>query len=308
MITDKDLSKSLKELNQDIIWREDRQDAIRYKLIHNLRQEKRPQKSQTRRKFIPLLSIVLTITLLTIIVMSEFSSPDQTTLSSGNQDTHLIAGEKNTQNDLLTQSNIMRVIKEQLTSDLALVLPKEIDLPEGKYLTALTFSDKSSYEVIFYQHDKPIGVNSEQLSSPDNPAEVLARIHVKKYDTVEQANHEISYEKFTKQSGKPIKLRRTLMGYQVTQADSVETHWNIGRWALTTHASVENTDRSVSLAKEVTVFLEDNLLPIPQKNGYVYLDADHKSNQITWQKDTIVYTIDRVTDPFQALEMAVDFD
>lgn len=216
--------------------------------------------------------------------------------------------ESNSEEHLLTQAEIMEAIKGQMTSDLSLKLPTEIKLPEGKHLTAITSSTVNSYEVIFYQHDEPIPINNKLLFSEDNPAEIVARIDVKKYDTQEEADHAVAYEAFDESMGKSIKLSEGLTGYQDTDGESVWTNWNVGRWALTILASSENSDRGVSLAKEVVAYLDEYMLPAPRKNGYARLNANHETNKIIWEKETIVYTIDQINDPLQALEITVNFE
>lgn len=216
--------------------------------------------------------------------------------------------ENNTQDRLLTQAEIMAAIKGQMTSDLSFKLPKEITLPEGKHLTAVTSSDASSYQVIYYQHDEPIPINNKLLFSDDNPAEVVARIHVKKYETQKEADDAVAYEKFDENMGESIKLSEGLTGYQDAGAGSVWISWNVGRWALTTQAHADDNERGVALAKEVIAYLDEYLLPAPRQNGYAHLDAAHEDNRIIWEKETTVYTIDQVSDPLKALEIAVNFE
>lgn len=216
--------------------------------------------------------------------------------------------ESDSQDDLLTQAQIMEVIKGQMNSDLTYRLPTEINLPEGKHLTAVTSSNPNSYEVIFYQHNEPIPINNKLLFSEDNPAEVVARVEAKRYETQEEADQAITYQNFDESMGKPIKLREGLTGYQNTDDESVSINWNVGRWALTIHENAGNNDRSESLAKEVITYLDEYMLPAPQQHGYAYLEANQGNSRIIWEKETIVYTIDQINDPLQALEIAVKFE
>src|SRR5699024_1278670 len=131
---------------------------------------------------------------------------------------------------------------------------------------------------------------------------------VKKYDTQKEADHAVAYKAFDESMGKSIKLSEGLTGYQEADDESVWTNWNVGRWALTTHASSENSDRGVSLAKEVIAYLDEYMLPAPRQHGYAHLDANHESSRIIWEKETTVYTIDQINDPLQALEITVNFE
>lgn len=216
--------------------------------------------------------------------------------------------ENNSQEHILTQTEIMEVIKGQMTSDLPFKLPTEITLPEGKHLTAVTSSNATSYEVIYYQHDEPIPINNKLLFSEDNPAEVVARIGVKRYDTQKEADHAVAYEAFDESMGDSIRLSEGLTGYQEADDESVWTHWNVGRWALTIHASSDNSEHGLSLAKEVIAYLDEYMLPAPRQHGYAHLDANHENSRIVWETETTVYTIDQINDPLQALKIAVNFE
>ena len=216
--------------------------------------------------------------------------------------------ESDSQDATLTQAQIMEVIKGQMSSDLTYRLPTEINLPEGKHLTAVTSSNPDRYEVIFYQHDEPIPINNKLLFSEDNPAEVVARVEGKKYETQEEADQAIAYQDFDESTGNPIKLREGLTGYQNTDDETVLINWNVGRWALTIHENSGNHDRGESLAKEVITYLDEYMLPAPRQHGYAHLAADRKTSRIIWEKETTVYTIDQINDPLQALEIAVKFE
>lgn len=357
---DQDLEKSLKKLDKDIIWNEDRQQRIRDKLIDNMSQNKITRMSRKRRKILPVFSVAVVIAIVVVIFLSEVNptnmtshdpTDQQTSASKKNEPTEVITDndseqnsdghdsdnqkvenadnndsvtppEKETTNDkpadsndtaednsqerLLTQTEIMESIKGQMTSDLPLKLPTEIALSEGKRLTAVTSADTNSYEVIFYQHDEPIPINNKLLFSEENPAEVVARINVKQYNTQKEADEVVAYEAFDEKAGKSIKLSEGLTGYQNAGAGSVWTGWNVGRWALTTHAN--SGDRSVSLAKEVIAYLDEYMLPAPRQHGYAHLDAEHGTSRIVWENETTVYTIDQINDPLQALEIAVHFE
>lgn len=206
----------------------------------------------------------------------------------------------------LTQAEIMEAIKGQMVSDLPLKLPSKITLPEGKRLTAITAADATSYEVIFYQHDEPIPINNQLLFSDENPADVVARIQVKKYDTQKEADDVVAYEAFDEHVGSSIKLTDGLTGYQEGGTGTVWTSWNVGRWALTTQA--HSSEQGKALAKEAIAYLEKYMLPAPKQHGYAHLNAENGMSQIIWEKETTVYTIDQITDPLLALEIAVNFE
>src|SRR5699024_129381 len=142
--------------------------------------------------------------------------------------------EDNSEDRLLTQEEIMTAIKGQMNSDLPLQLPTEITLPEGKHLTAVTNSQSDAYEVIFYQHDEPIPINNQLLLGADNPAEVVACIHVEEYATQAEADNAVGFITFDDSMGQPVSLNEELTAFQDSGAGSTYTSWNVGRWAITT--------------------------------------------------------------------------
>lgn len=338
---DDDLDQTLKKLDQDIIWPKQRQQHIRNRLINDMRQNKATRMSRINSRILPVFSVMFVIAIVTVIILSGIETENITLNNSGNQQISGSKGDKPTQNtpinddepniieheeeldepskpndtsendaqdDVLTQVEIMEVIKGQMSSDLTFRLPTEINLPEGKHLTAVTSSNPDSYEVIFYQHDEPIPINNELLFSEENPAEVVARIEGKKYKTQEEADHAIAYREFDENTGKPIKLREGLTGYQHTDDESISINWNVGRWALTIDESSESNDHGELLAKDVITYLDKYMLPAPRQHGYAHLDADQGISRIIWQKETTVYTIDQINDPLQALEITVKFE
>lgn len=316
-----ELDHSLKKIDEDIVWHKNRQQHVRKQIIDDMNESKSSHIQKRRGKILPVFSVVFMIVIVTIIALSEIYTTDIATdepikeQTSGNQheqgsntDNSQLDATINSQDDFLTQTEIMEAIKGQMTSDLSLKLPIEIPLPEGKRLTATTSADANSYEVIFYQHDEPIPINNALLFSEDNPAEVVARVHVNRFNTHEEADDVIAHKTFNESMGEPIRLSEGVTGYQDAGTGSVWTSWNVGRWAVTTHASSHNSNDGISLAKEVIAYLNEYMLPAPKQNGYAHLDAQGNDNQIIWQKGPTVYTIDQINDPLQALEMTVNFE
>jgi len=216
--------------------------------------------------------------------------------------------EDTSEDRLLTQEEIMTAIKGQMTSDIPLKLPTEISLPEGKHLTAVTDSLPDAYEVVFFQHDEPIPINNQLLLDVDNPAEVVARVHVEEYLTEEEADDAIGFVTFDDSMGEAITLHEGLTVFQDSGAGSTYTSWNVGRWAITTRGQTNQDQASLDLAREVVEYLHIHLLPAPNQHGYARLDAHNNSNEIIWQQGKTVYTIEDVQDPIQALEITVHFE
>lgn len=203
----------------------------------------------------------------------------------------------------LTQEEIMEAIKEQIDTDLTIVLPDSIPLDKGEHLTAATTSSEDQYTVIFFASQTPIPINNDQLN--DGDARQIARLTVQQYDTQEQANEEIAYEDFEQNGGNEVDLGHDITGYQDAGAGSLWTGWNEGRWALAAHTQTDQAEAGEKLARNAVTFLEDHSLPIPEEHGFVHLDATGDDQQIIWQKEKVVYQLDQIADPIIGLEIAI---
>ncbi|MGE7933967.1 hypothetical protein [Viridibacillus arvi] len=210
-------------------------------------------------------------------------------------------------NNVLTEDEVLKAIKTQLKTDLSKILPSKLPLSKGKQLTATTKSSANYYEVVFMESDKPIAINNKALKNK-HKATVIARLNVKKYANLTKSSEQIAFEDYSKLGGQKVDLGYGITGYQDAGAGSVFTSWNEGRWALNTRSLTTKGEKGVKLAKEATKFLETNTLPFPKPNGLVHLDVERSGNRITWQKEKIVYTIDQVKDPIDALKIATSFE
>ncbi|MBK3493838.1 hypothetical protein JFL43_02975 [Viridibacillus sp. YIM B01967] len=210
-------------------------------------------------------------------------------------------------NHILTQDEVLKVIKTQLKTNLSKILPSQLPLEKGKHLTATTKSAANHYEVVFFKSNESISINNKLLKK-NKAVTVIARISVKKYDSLTEASEQVGFEDFSKLGGEAVDLGYGIKGYQDAGAGSIFTSWNEGRWALTARARTTDVKEGEKLAHEATEFLETHTLPIPKPNGLVHIDVEKLGNRIIWQKENIVYTIDQVKDPMVALEIATSFD
>ncbi|WP_144510175.1 hypothetical protein [Bacillus sp. FJAT-22090] len=203
-----------------------------------------------------------------------------------------------------TQAEVLDAINTDLKTDLPKLLPSEVPLEQGKYLTAKTKSYANSYEVIFYESDEQIALNHETIQD----GQIIARLSAQKYESVQEASEQIAFENFSELGGQPIDLGYGITGYQDAGAGSMWTSWNEGRWAIAAHTRTSEGERGIKLAKEATEFLETHTLPIPKPNGSAHIDVYQSDNRITWQKENIVYMIDKVKDPMNALKIATSIE
>lgn len=202
------------------------------------------------------------------------------------------------------QADTIASIRKQLKTDLPILLPNRLPIKIGKYLTATTTSGKNQFTVVFYETDKQLSINDPSLKKmpKDN---IVAKYKAIKYDSLNQANDQISFEDYSKVGGQRVNLGHHIRGYQDAGAGSLWTSWNEGRWALATHTRTANSKQGLDLAKQAVEFLEKNLLPIPKPNGSIRLDAMKSiENNVRWQNQTIVYSIEKVKNPIDVLKIA----
>ncbi|MGG0655275.1 hypothetical protein [Rummeliibacillus pycnus] len=202
------------------------------------------------------------------------------------------------------QTDVIASIKKQLKTKLPVSLPSQLPLKEGKHLTATTTVEKNKYTVVFYEMDKEVPVNDPSLKKASKKS-IIAKYTVVKYSSLEKANEKISFEDFSKAGGQKMNLGHNIIGYQDAGAGSLWTSWNEGRWSLATHTRTTKPELGLELAKQAVEFLETNSLPIPKPNGSIHLDAIKSTeNNVKWQNNNIVYSIEKVNDPMDALKMA----
>lgn len=203
------------------------------------------------------------------------------------------------------QTKIINAIKKELkTTGLPVQLPTVLPLKDGKYLTATTKVNKNNFLIVFYESDKKVKINDASLSKAPKKS-IIAKYKVVKYSSLKKANEVISYEDFSKVGGQKMNLGHQIIGYQDAGAGALWTSWNEGRWALATHTRTTKPDQGLELAKQAVEFLETNTLPIPKPNGSIHLDAIKSTeNNVRWQNKNIVFSIEKVKDPIDALKIA----
>ncbi|QPQ33957.1 hypothetical protein [Lysinibacillus sp. JNUCC-52] len=207
----------------------------------------------------------------------------------------------------VTQAEALKTIKEQLGTELAVVMPNNLPLTKGNFLTATTNGTDTQAEILFLESKEYIPVNDVKLKNA-SAATPIAKLTVKLFDSVDEANKQIAYEDYSKNGGQQVALGYNINGYQDAGAGSLWTGWNEGRWAIATHTRTDNPDAGVDLAKQAVEYLESHTLPIPHENGMVHLDVYESGNLIVWQDGKLVYTLDSIKDPMKALAIASAFN
>ncbi|GAB0169817.1 hypothetical protein LSPCS325_32540 [Lysinibacillus sp. CTST325] len=205
-----------------------------------------------------------------------------------------------------TQAGALKNIKDQLKTNLPIILPKGFPITNGTFLTATTKKEANQVEVLFFESKEVLPINDKKLKNSQT-AMIIARLVVKQYPNAKEANEQISYQNFSQNGGQKVDLGYNIKGYQDAGAGSLWTGWNEGRWALATHTRTDNPEAGVKLAKQAVQFLETHMLPIPKQNGFAHLDVYKSGNTIVWQDEKLVYTLDSIKEPLKALEIAAGF-
>ncbi|MGE7997692.1 hypothetical protein ACQKOF_03225 [Lysinibacillus sp. NPDC093190] len=205
-----------------------------------------------------------------------------------------------------TQAGALKNIKDQLKTNLPIILPKGLPITKGTFLTATAQAKANQVEVLFFESKEDLPINDRKLKNLQT-ATIIARLVVKQYPNAKEANEQISFENFSQNGGQKVDLGYNIKGYQDAGAGSLWTGWNEGRWALATHTRTDNPEAGVKLAKQTVQFLETHMLPIPKQNGFARLDVYKSGNLIVWQDEKLVYTLDSIKEPLKALEIAAAF-
>ncbi|MGE8002601.1 hypothetical protein [Lysinibacillus sp. NPDC093216] len=205
-----------------------------------------------------------------------------------------------------TQAGALKNIKDQLKTNLPIILPKGLPITKGTFLTATTKKEANQVEVQFFESKEVLPINDKKLNNSQT-AMIIARLVVKQYPNAKEANEQILYQNFSQNGGQKVDLGYNIKGYQDAGAGSLWTGWNVGRWALATHTRTDNPEAGVKLAKQAVQFLETHMLPIPKQNGFARLDVYKSGNTIVWQDEKLVYTLDSIKEPLKALEIAAGF-
>ncbi|MFJ6209454.1 hypothetical protein [Lysinibacillus sp. NPDC092081] len=205
-----------------------------------------------------------------------------------------------------TQAGALKNIKDQLKTNLPIILPKGLPITKGTFLTATTKAEANQVEVLFFESKEYLPINDRKLKNSQT-ATIIARLVVKQYQNPKEANEQISYQNFSQNGGQKVDLGYNFKGYQDAGVGSLWTGWNEGRWALATHTRTDNPEAGLKLAKQAVQFLEAHMLPIPKQNGFVRLDVYKSGNTIVWQDEKLVYTLDSIKEPLKALEIATAF-
>lgn len=203
-------------------------------------------------------------------------------------------------------SSVIAEVKQQLTTEVPVKLPENIETLMEDHVTAATQSDSGSYMVEFYETETAVPVNDPAI---EGYSDAFAVFTGTRFESAEEAEAQINYREYASDGLTNIDLGYGITGVHEGAAGSQYISWNEGRWALSIRGTTQQGDSLIEDAKTVVQFLEDHLLPAPQRVGAAQFDAtdDGEWHQfVTWQEDDIVYEITTTETYEKALEFAIE--
>lgn len=201
-------------------------------------------------------------------------------------------------------------IRAALNTKVPAVLPAGVPVEEGRYWTATTASQTASYRVNFYETAQPAKINS-QAAAKGTP---IATVEGTEYRDAAGAKDSISgYEQVDFSNyGTLVDLGHKIKAVGDAGLGHQYLIWNEGRWCLRIDSPIDPAFRNKKypdgeqLAKAVVAYLEDHMLPAPQKIGVISISIWNQNDgtNVEWQEDRTVYRV-ASKDPMTALKTAV---
>src|SRR5579875_3325097 len=106
--------------------------------------------------------------------------------SSGSE--HNSTGSLNEQTPLRTEQEVLKQLGGQLKTKVPFIIPKNVPLAEGKYLTATTTSEMWYYQIKLYETDQPAAINSQAAAN----GKLIASVEGTEYKDEENAQKAIN--------------------------------------------------------------------------------------------------------------------
>lgn len=210
-----------------------------------------------------------------------------------------------------TQKEVLNKIAALLNTKVPLMLPANVSVDKSKYLTATTISQTWYYKINFYESSKPADINSPAASKGN----LIATAEGTEYKNAASAKAAVSgYSQVdpSKYPGMEIDLGHNIKALGEGGLGHGYLTWNEGRWCIRvdspndkTHIN-KNYPDSKKLAVSVVEYLNNHMLPAPQKIGVISIDNWNNSHGTTiqWQYNQMVYRV-WSQDPMTALKIAV---
>lgn len=213
------------------------------------------------------------------------------------------------ENSSSAQQDVLSQIHAAFNTTVSLMLPTSVPVESGRYLTATTVSKATDYKVNFYETEQPAEINSEAASK----GTLLATAEGTEYkDAASAKENIIGYVQADTSNGESLDLGHNIEAAEDAGAGHAYLIWNEGRWCIKLDSPNDPTYKnkkypdSEQLAKNVVAYLDEHMLPAPQRIGVISIFNWNTSQQTTvqWQNNQTVYQISS-PDPMTALKVAV---
>ena len=205
-----------------------------------------------------------------------------------------------------TQKEVLNKIAAALKTKVPLMLPVNVSVNKGKYLTAITTSQTWYYKINFYESSKPTDINSP-AASKGNMIAVVEGTEYKNTASAKSAVSGYSQVDPSKYPDMKVDLGHNIKALGEGGLGHGYLTWNEGRWCIRVDSPNDksyinkNYPDSKKLAESVVEYLNKYMLPAPQK-------IDNWNNlhgtTIRWQYNQMVYQV-WSQDPMTALKVAV---
>ena len=214
-----------------------------------------------------------------------------------------------------TQQEALNNVKKSLGTSAPLLLPKNVPIDSGKFLTAVTSSGKSKYSVKLFQTSKPADINSKAASKGMLIA-ALTGTQMKDTGSAKESIADDGYMQVKASScgDDCIDLGNNIKAVPDCGCGHQAIVWSEGRWCIRIDSPTDKTMASKKypdskpLAISVAAYLNKNMLPAPQKIGIIKMSTWKSDSSscatVEWQNGKTVYQIDS-SSPMAALEIAV---
>lgn len=211
-----------------------------------------------------------------------------------------------------TQQKVLKQVHAALSTKIPLMLPKELPVDRNRYLTAVTKSLSKSYKAAFYETSRPAAPNTGDAAK-GTPIAMVEGMDGKSAD-----NSGSGFFDYEKVDPSAFKGENALdLGHSIKAVDDVGLGhqiltWNEGRWCFHVDSPSDTAYQSkkcpgrMQMAESVASYLENHMLPVPQKIGVADISVWQRSYGATvkWQYHQVVYQVVS-KDPLTALKVAV---
>lgn len=210
-----------------------------------------------------------------------------------------------------TQKDVLNKLSSVLNTSVTIMLPTDVPVDNGEYLTATTVSEKWYYKVNFYQNIQPEDIDSE-TASKGNPILTVEGTEYKDAASAKEAINGYSQVATSKYPDMNIDLGHNIKALVDAGMGHGYLTWNEGRWCIRLDSPNDPAYKnkkypdSKKLAEEIVEYLNNYMLPAPEKIGVISVNNWYNSNGTTieWQYNQMVYKV-WSQDPMTALKAAV---